>query len=251
MPTFAPITSSTALFLDFDGTLVDFADTPDAVKVPATLISLLRGLQALLEGALAIVSGRQIDVLDQFLAPLRLPLAGEHGLQRRTAAGRMLQQHGPDSSLVLQACRSLAAQHPALLVEQKMAAVALHYRRAPELEALCRDTLGRALQGQTQFELLEGKLVVEAVPAHANKGHAIDAFLSEPPFCGRAPVFAGDDRTDESGFCTVQARGGHAIKVGPGATLARHRLGGVQAVHEWLAATQDLLACQAGSKAAR
>lgn len=119
MPTFAPITSSTALFLDFDGTLVDFADTPGAVKVPATLISLLRGLQALLEGALAIVSGRQINVLDQFLAPLRLPLAGEHGLQRRTAAGRMLQQHGPDSSLVLQACRSLAAQHPALLVEQK------------------------------------------------------------------------------------------------------------------------------------
>lgn len=136
-------------------------------------------------------------------------------------------------------------------MSKKQSAVALHYRRAPELEALCRDTLGRALQGQTQFELLEGKLVVEAVPAHANKGHAIDAFLSEPPFCGRAPVFAGDDRTDESGFCTVQARGGHAIKVGPGATLARHRLGGVQAVHEWLAATQDLLACQAGSKAAR
>ena len=251
MSTLASITSRTALFLDFDGTLVDFADTPGAVQVPASLVSLLGGLQALLQGALAIVSGRQIDVLDRFLAPLRLPLAGEHGLERRTAAGRTLQQHGPDSSMVLQACCSLAAQHPGLLVEQKQSAVALHYRRVPELEALCRDTLGRALQGQTQFELLQGKLVVEAVPARVNKGHAIGAFLSEPPFCGRMPVFAGDDMTDESGFCAVQARGGHAIKVGPGATLARHRLGSVQAVNEWLADTQDLLACQAAGKAVR
>ena len=252
MPVIPAITSRTALFLDFDGTLVPFAETPNAVQVPAVLVTLLADLQELLDGALAIVSGRQTGVLDQLLAPLRLPLAGEHGLQRRAASGRLLeQQPWPDSGFVLQACNRLAGQHPALLVERKQAGAALHYRRAPELETLCRKTLMGALEGHPQFELLQGKLVVEAVPAHVNKGRAIAAFLREPPFCGRVPVFVGDDATDESGFGTVQSHGGIAIKVGPGPTLARHRLASAQAVCAWLVAARDGLASRAGSKAAQ
>lgn len=252
MPAPPSITSRTALFLDFDGTLVPFAETPAAVQVPAVLVALLADLQRLLDGALAIVSGRQTGVLAQLLAPLRLPLAGEHGLQRRAASGRLLEQQPcPDSGFVLQACNRLARQHPALLVERKQAGVALHYRRAPGLETLCRDTLRGVLDGHSQFELLQGNLVVEAVPAHANKGHAIAAFLREPPFCGRVPVFVGDDATDESGFGTVQSHGGIAIKVGPGPTLARHRLASAQAVCAWLGAARDGLASRASSKAAQ
>ena len=136
-------------------------------------------------------------------------------------------------------------------MERKQAGAALHYRRAPELETLCRKTLMGALEGHPQFELLQGKLVVEAVPAHVNKGHAIAAFLREPPFCGRVPLFVGDDATDESGFGTVQSHGGIAIKVGPGPTLARHRLASAQAVCAWLVAARDGLASRAGSKAAQ
>ncbi|MDB5731854.1 MAG: trehalose phosphatase, partial [Variovorax sp.] len=164
-----------ALFLDFDGTLVAIAETPEAVEVPPGLTSLLDDLHRLLGGALAIVSGRQIDALDRFLAPLRLPAAGEHGVQRRDAEGRMREQRAPDLTAVLDAANTLAGQHAGLLVERKHAAVALHYRLAPHLEMRCLDTLARAIAGQPQLELLHGKCVVEIKPAGINKGLAIDA----------------------------------------------------------------------------
>lgn len=231
-----------ALFLDFDGTLVDIAETPEAIHVPPALIGLLGELHRLLGGALAVVSGRQIDSLDRFLAPLRLPAAGEHGVQRRDAEGRMQEQRALDLRGVLDIANELAQAHPGLLVERKHAAIALHYRLVPQLEALCRESLVQAIDGQPQFELMHGKFVFEVKPAGINKGIAIDAFLREAPFAGRVPVFAGDDTTDESGFAVVQPRGGTAIKVGSGPSLALHRLDSPRAVFEWLVAARGQLA---------
>ncbi|MDM0076051.1 trehalose-phosphatase [Variovorax sp. J2P1-59] len=236
------LTPDAALFLDFDGTLVAIAETPEAVHVPAAMVPLLSDLHDLLGGALAVVSGRQIDVLDRFLAPLRLPAAGEHGVQRRDAEGQMQEQRALDLTAVLAAANELARVYEGLLVERKHAAIALHYRLAPQLEAVCRDAMSRAIDGQPQFELLHGKFVFEVKPAGINKGVAIDAFLREAPFAGRVPVFAGDDTTDESGFAIVQPRGGVAIKVGSGPSLALHRLDSPRAVFEWLVAARDLLA---------
>ena len=122
--------------------------------------------------------------------------------------------------------------HEGLLVERKHAAIALHYRLAPQLEAVCRDAMARIIVHQPQLELLHGKFVFEVKPAGVNKGVAIDAFMHEAPFAGRVPVFAGDDTTDESGFAVVQPRGGIAIKVGcgpePGAAPARLAACGVR-----------------------
>lgn len=235
------LTPDAALFLDFDGTLVALAETPEAIEVPPALVALLTDLHGLLGGALAVVSGRQIDVLDRFLAPLRLPAAGEHGVQRRNAAGEMREQRPPDLGFILDACNELAGAHPGLLVERKHAAIALHYRMAPAHEAICRDTLTRLLDGQPQLELLHGKFVFEVKPSGVNKGIAIEAFMHETPFAGRVPVFAGDDTTDESGFAVVQPRGGIAIKVGSGPTQALHRLESTLAVYEWLLEARDLL----------
>jgi trehalose 6-phosphate phosphatase len=236
------LTPDAALFLDFDGTLVALAETPEAIEVPPALVSLLADLHDLLGGALAVVSGRQIDVLDRFLAPLRLPAAGEHGVQRRDAEGRMQEQRPPDLAFVLDAANALAGAHQGLLVERKHAAIALHYRMAPDLEAICRETMTRTIAGQPQLELMHGKFVFEVKPSGVNKGIAIDAFLSEPPFIGRVPVFAGDDTTDESGFAVVQPRGGIAVKVGSGPTQALHRLDSTRAVYEWLVQARELLA---------
>jgi trehalose 6-phosphate phosphatase len=232
------LTPDAALFLDFDGTLVGIAETPEAIEVPQGLVALLTDLHDWLGGALAVVSGRQIDVLDRFLAPLRLPSAGEHGVQRRDATGEMREQTPPDLEAVLDAANHLAGAHPDLLVERKHAAVALHYRRAPELEALCRNVLLGVIAKDPALELLHGKSVFEVKPAGINKGIAIDAFLREPPFAGRLPVFAGDDTTDESGFAVVQPLRGVAIKVGAGPSLAQHRLESPRAVFEWLAAAR-------------
>jgi len=231
-----------ALFLDFDGTLVALAETPEAVHVPPALVPLLGDLHDLLGGALAVVSGRQIDVIDRLLAPLRLPAAGEHGVQRRDADGRMQEQRAPDLKAVLDAANELARVHEGLLVERKHAAIALHYRRAPQLEAVCRGAMARVIDGQPQLELMHGKFVFEVKLAGINKGVAIDAFMHEAPFAGRVPVFAGDDTTDESGFSVVQPRGGVAIKVGAGPSQALHRLDSPREVLEWLAAARDLLA---------
>ncbi len=232
-----------ALFLDFDGTLVAIAETPEAVVVPPGLVPLLIELHELLGGALAVVSGRQIDAIDRFLAPLRLPAAGEHGVQRRDPEGRMREMQAPDLGFVLDAVNALAGDHAGLLVERKHAAVALHYRLAPQLEQLCRDRMATLLADQPQLEVLHGKCVVEVKPAGMNKGIAIDAFMQEPPFAGRTAVFAGDDTTDETGFSVVQRQaGGIAIKVGTGPSQALHRLGSPAAVHAWLAATRDQLA---------
>ncbi len=240
-----PLSADAALFLDFDGTLVAIAETPEAVVVPPPLVPLLIELHELLGGAVAVVSGRQIDALDRFLAPLRLPAAGEHGVQRRDSEGRMQEIQPPDLGFVLDAANALAGAYAGLLVERKHAAVALHYRLAPQLEQLCRDSMAALLADQSQLEVLHGKCVVEVKPAGMNKGLAIDAFLQEPPFAGRTAVFAGDDTTDETGFAVVQRQaGGIAIKVGTGPSQALHRLGSPAAVHEWLATARNLLAAQ-------
>ena len=237
-----PLGRDAALFLDFDGTLVGLAPTPEAIEIPPALVSLLSDLSDQLGGALAVVSGRQIDSIDRFLAPLRLPAAGEHGVQRRDATGHMQEQRAPDLVPILEIANELARVHEGLLVERKHAAIALHYRLAPQLEEVCRDAMTRAIAHDPQLELMHGKFVFEVKPAGINKGIAIDAFMTEAPFAGRTPVFLGDDTTDESGFAVVQPRGGIAVKVGSGPSLALHRLESPRAVYEWLVQARDQLA---------
>lgn len=227
---------SCALFLDFDGTMVDLAPQPHAVHVPQPLLVLLRELDSFLGGAVAVISGRPMQQIDGFLAPLRLPVAGVHGAERRGADGRLhlLDTHPLDH--VEEAACTLAAEHPGLLVENKRGSLALHYRMAPELEELCLRTMQQAVDESTGLALMRGKMVVEAKPGGASKGHAIEAFLREPPFAGRTPVFIGDDVTDEVGFSTVQRLGGVGIKIGDGSTAAQHRVAHPAALRQELEA---------------
>ena len=215
---------SCALFLDFDGTMVEIAPQPHAVHVPQPLITVLRELDRQLQGAVAVISGRPIQQIDDFLRPLKLAVAGVHGAERRGADGALhLIEELPLDTVVEAAC-TLAAQNPGLLVENKRGSLALHYRQRPELEKLCIATMQAAVDAAPGLTLLRGKMVVEAKPGGASKGRAIEDFLAEPPFAGRTPVFIGDDVTDEVGFSTVQRLGGLGIKVGEGETVATQRL---------------------------
>ena len=241
MPLMPSLTSSHALFLDFDGTLTDIAANPQAVHVPAGLSPTLSALHRLLGGALAIVTGRRESDIDGFLSPLMLPLASEHGAQYRFDDGHRPQMEAPELGPVLQAAEQLAAQHPTLIVEVKRASVALHFRQALHLGPLCRDTLERAMASLSGLELLSGKCVYEVKPAGIHKGQAIAAFMREPSFIGRTPVFVGDDVTDESGFAAVMALGGLAIKVGEGPTRAQYRCMTPAALRGWLSASRTAL----------
>jgi len=225
-----------ALFLDFDGTLVAIAEHPTDVQMDLSTRQALARLDTLLGGALAIVTGREIAVVDQFLDPLRLSVAGVHGLTRRDARGRL---HSPtvDGGFVAaieQAVWQLLQMRPALFLEYKYGAVALHYRSHPELERSCIELMEKAIRDLPDVELKRGKMVVEAKAIGGSKGAAIADYLRESPFQGRQAVFAGDDITDEDAFIVVNARNGISIKVGPGETNATYRANGTNEFLAWL-----------------
>ena len=227
------------MFLDVDGCLLDFAARPDEVTVPPGLPEALESLSARLQGALALVSGRSLQTLDALFDPLRLPAAGLHGLERRLGDGRVVDTAEPGAELaqVHADARRLADTLPGALVEDKGAAIALHWRQAPEAAGALTGFATGALARLPGYRLQAGDHVVELRPAQADKGDAIAAFLDEPPFFGRHPVFAGDDLTDEHGFDLVNDRGGLSVLVGARQhSSARHGLAGPADVRAWLGA---------------
>jgi trehalose 6-phosphate phosphatase len=206
-----------SLFLDVDGTLLEIAPTPDAVKVDDSLLMLMSGLQHALGGAVALVSGRPLLALDALFSPLVWPAAGTHGLERRDATGRIVRCRLPAGELT--AARDQLAQlariNPGTLLEDKGCALALHYRAVPGCEAgLRRAVLEIVAALGPDYHVLEGKSVLEIKPVMFNKADAIRAFMREPPFAGRRPVFVGDDFTDLDGFAAVEAADGISVSVG-------------------------------------
>lgn len=220
-----PIARADALFLDLDGTLIDLADTPAAVAVAPGLIAVLQGLSLQLGGRLAIVSGRPIEQIDALMAPLLLPAAGVHGMQRRGADGVLHSAPLPSLTAARACADALAESHPGVWVEEKYGALAVHFRQVPDAGPLCKAALADVVRDAPDLLLMEGKMIVEVKVAGVDKGTAIRDFLATSPFAGHRPVFVGDDTTDEAGFAIVQAGGGIAIKVGTGPSAAQHRIG--------------------------
>jgi trehalose 6-phosphate phosphatase len=232
-----PCSPSWAFFLDIDGTLLDIADTPDAAEATRGEKALVRRLHDAAGGALALVSGRTLEAIDELFAPLKLPAAGQHGFERRDAAGRRHRHRFPVERLrpLAAELRAFAELHEGLVLEDKGASLALHYRLAPQLAEAAREAVTRAaapLDGLLKVQA--GKMVWELRPAGRDKGMTIGEFLGEPPFAGRTPVFIGDDVTDEDGFRAVNRIGGHSIKVGGGHTEARWQLADPAAARAWL-----------------
>ncbi len=227
-----------AFFLDVDGTLINIADTPDAVVVDQTLLKLIADLHRASGGALALVSGRMISDLQTRTSLAKLPMAGLHGLERRDGAGRLwIHSAAPTvKSAIKAALAPIVERHPGLLLEDKGLTLALHYRLAPALAAFVHRLMGQLAQLHGPgLELQRGKCVVEIKPAGIDKGTAVAEYLAEFPFKGRRAVFIGDDLNDEHGFAEVNRQGGVSIKVGRGPSCARYRLPNVTMVHHWLA----------------
>jgi trehalose 6-phosphate phosphatase len=216
-----------ALFLDFDGTLAEIAEKPDAVAVDPSLPPVLARLREQLGGALAIVSGRPIAFLDDRLGSSRFDAAGLHGVEYRI--GGQLSSCRPEDHPNLRAAvarlEDVLEPHPGLLVEDKGCSVAIHWRLAPHEADFARSlacAMAEALG--PEYRLQHGKAVAEILPAGAAKGAVIERFLDEPAYRGRIPVFIGDDLTDEGGFAVVNARGGVSVRVGEGPTGAPKRV---------------------------
>lgn len=235
--------ASTAFFFDFDGTLAEIVEDPRAVQVDLRVREALRRLCNGAGGAVAIISGRSVEQLDRMLHPLCLPAAGVHGIERRNAEGHLSRAEIDEDALarLYERVTAFVAGHPGLLAELKPGSVALHYRKCPEMESSCRVLAARLAREDGRIRVLHGKMVVELKLSGQTKADAIDAFMSEPPFAGRRPLFVGDDVTDEDGFAAVERRDGISIRIGDAETRAAHRLKSISAFHDWLVALSKRL----------
>ena len=225
-----------ALFVDFDGTLIDIAATPEMIRVSPDLPRRLERLSLALDGRVALVSGRSLDDLAQYLgAGIALARAGTHGLERVRADGSQLGDVPvPVADAVRMEMEQFAASEAGVQCESKRHGIALHYRGAPEYAAAC-DAFARQLAAGHGLKVKVGKCVVEVVPQGADKGAAVHAFMQEPAFRGSLPIFIGDDVTDEDGYRAAMAFGGFGIVVGRRRdTCAAYCLETPAEVHEWL-----------------
>jgi trehalose 6-phosphate phosphatase len=236
-----------ALFLDVDGTLLEIAARPELVTVPAELPELLGRLARQRDGALALISGRTLTALDRLFQPWRGAAAGAHGAERRRGEGKPIENaasaadHAAAAALdrLRSQLANLARRWPGAWIEDKGRTLALHYRAIPQSGSEIRAAVEHLAAAEDErLRLIAGKMVLELQPRHRHKGAVIAAFLAEPPFHGRRPVFVGDDVTDEDGFAEVNRRGGISIRIGAPATPTRaaHTLPSVAEMLSWLAA---------------
>jgi trehalose 6-phosphate phosphatase len=231
------------LFLDVDGTLIELAATPFDTRVGEELKRLLNAVSDRLGGAVALVSGRSIAYLDAMFAPLALPSAGLHGVERRSASGTIHGASFHDSQLASTrtALAALAQTHPGVLLEDKGRTLAIHYRLAPQFASVIHDAItGLVAALGPQYHVQPGSMMFEIKPRGFNKGNSVKEFMQEAPFSGRQPVYIGDDITDLDGFRAADDLGGLSIAVGD-RVQARYHLSGPAAVHAWLQGIANLV----------
>ena len=226
----------TAFFFDFDGTLAEIVDDPEAVSIRDDVRAALLAIRKAAGGALAVISGREITAIDRFLAPIVLPVGGAHGSERRGADGEVhrvpLDPH--DLERLAERVTEFSHAHEGIVVERKRTSVALHYRRNPAAERECM-AFARALSDEhPSATLLSGKMVLEFKLSARTKADLITDFMAEEPFRGRRPVYFGDDVTDEDAFRVLSRWDGLSVKIGPGSTAAEYRLPDPEALHDWM-----------------
>jgi trehalose 6-phosphate phosphatase len=233
-----PFSRNWALFLDIDGTILDLAETPGQVVVTGHLRELVRSLSAAAGGAFALVSGRSLSDIDALFRIPGLCAAGLHGVECRTSHDGVTHVQSVDES-VMQSfrgrLRAYVERYPGLVLEDKKLSIAIHFRRAANLQADVERILSETIAGHEAFHIQRGKMIAEIKSRDSNKGFAVRRFMQTPPFHGRIPVFIGDDITDEDGFCAANELGGISIKVGfAGHSSAGYCLGQPADVLDWL-----------------
>lgn len=205
-----------AFFLDVDGTLLDIAPRPDAVICPPELPSLLRTLATRTQGAVALITGREIAFIDHILPELGLPIAGLHGAEIRDENG-IINRRDPDQNFLIakEFIRQEAIGFPDVIFEDKNASVALHYRHAPSFENHVKACLLKAAKiAGSDWQIQYGKMVAELRPSGCDKGSAIEYFMQSAPFKDRLPYAFGDDLTDENMFTVCARYAGAGIFIG-------------------------------------
>jgi trehalose 6-phosphate phosphatase len=235
--------TKTAVLLDVDGTLLDFAPTPREVWVPPGLAKTLNRLRERTNGALALVSGRSVNDLDLIFAPDVFPAVGGHGAEMRLdphADGEAPHALQLDKELKRRLA-AIAKLSPGILLEDKGYSLALHYRLAPHAERAIYEAVSliRADLPDAPIEVLPGKQVCEIKLAGFTKATGVRELMKCPPFMGRKPFFIGDDVTDETVFAIMPEFDGLAFSVGRRARGVAGHFDAPSDVREFLAHLLD------------
>ncbi|HEX8910360.1 MAG TPA: trehalose-phosphatase, partial [Anaeromyxobacteraceae bacterium] len=229
-----------ALLLDYDGTLVPFAPTPDLAVPDPALLDLLRRLAARRGTEVHLVSGRRRESLERWFGPMPIGLHAEHGLWARLPGGTWSAAATPDVAWrepVLGILREFTERTPGSVIEEKTAGLAWHYRSAdPEYGSAQAKELSlhlTTLLGDAAAEILLGDKVVEVRPRGVDKGRAV-ALVLQAAAPEKLLLAMGDDRTDEDLFAALPA-GSVDVHVGPAPSRAALRLADVRAARALLA----------------
>jgi trehalose 6-phosphate phosphatase len=174
-----------ALFLDLDGTLLEIADHPNAVSASVELLSLLRELSIQLDGACAVITGRTVADADEILKGALGTIAGVHGAEFKTPVASTVQWSNDNGPVWAARADAYAlASRLQLLIEDKRASLALHYRHSPELAAEVHAG-AEEIAAKHGLRVMRGQMVVELIAGEQTKGDALEAFMRQAPFFGR------------------------------------------------------------------
>jgi trehalose 6-phosphate phosphatase len=236
------------LFLDYDGTLAEFAPTPDHVRPDPEVVSLIGQLAQNPRFRVAVVSGRRLGHVRTLVPVPGVLLAGTYGVELQTPEGAQINRLDydgvrPTLDTLKPRWADLIAGRVGYFLEDKGWALALHARFADEAECNrvldgARRLAEAAMRQATPdlFRLLGGHKFLEIGPKLAHKGLAVGYLLDQFPWHGALPLYLGDDDKDEEAFGVIKARGGIAVVVAaePRETKADLRLESPHAALAWL-----------------
>lgn len=231
-----------ALFLDVDGTLIDFAPRPDAVVVPEGLPDVLEAASDVVGGALALVSGRTVEDLDRLFAPARLAASGLHGAEVRWNPDGCTETPVPAlPPSMRRSLKRLLEQFPGTVLEDKGPSLSVHYRAVPEFAETLHQAVRDWLEDNAPYplDLMLGELVYEIKPTGFDKGSALRAFMERAPFAGRQPIYVADHPIDRAAFIAARALGGYGLSVGHRLDDAAGWFSDTGAVRQWLRQMSD------------
>lgn len=205
-----------SLFLDFDGTLIELADHPGSVSIPKQLLPALDRIEGKLNGAMALVSGRNICSLDKLLFPYRGPAIGVHGAEMRQSGPTSVQfVSSPISNGTKDTIASTLQRYPDTFMEDKGIAIAVHGRREATLTRALADELAKICRQLCPgWHCIRGRRVIEIKPLAVDKGTGLNWLMSQVPFVETVPVVMGDDITDLDMFAAAKLLGGLTISIG-------------------------------------
>ena len=225
------------LLLDYDGTLVTFADKPERAKPDEELLDMFRALSGLPENTVVIISGREREILERWFGDTGVCLVAEHGVWLREEEGdwKMIEPLKEDWKEELIPIFNLFVDRaPGSFVEEKRFSLVWHYRKVdPKLGELRTKELTEQLidlTAGTGLQVMRGNKVVEVKDGRVNKGVAASHWLMK----GFGFILAvGDDLTDEDMF-KVLPEDAYSVKIGFTPSKARFYLQSPKEVRDLL-----------------